>query len=41
MTRLSDVINIDYSDQRSGSIDMFVSPGVFGVYGENVGASSG
>ena len=38
--RLSDMIDIDYADRRSGSIDMFISPGQFGVYGENVDAAS-
>jgi len=40
MARISDMINIDYADQRSGSIDMLVSPGEFGLYGENVDAAS-
>jgi len=40
MARLSDMINIDYVDRRSGSVDMFVSPGEFGLYGKNVDAAS-
>ena len=40
MTRLSDMINIDYVDRRSGSIGMLVSPGKCGAYRENVDAGS-